>query len=134
MQTTFTATPDGGATYTVTLTPQESAALYLDGPVMFDWATDWMAAVAALRTTPDDAPPSRWAPLLHTLAAQLAPRVDGTLDALVRAHMDAGASHGQTANAMDTARSTAQHRRQTLGRTDPSVWENWATGHPDTTH
>jgi hypothetical protein len=59
---------------------------------------------------------------------RLVPRVDGIAKALVREHIEAGGSYAGLAQAMDTARSTAQSRAQKIVKEAPDVWEDWATG------
>jgi hypothetical protein len=61
------------------------------------------------------------------LIHRLEPRLEGIKDALVRAHIAAGGSHGELARAMDVARSTAQSRVKRLPD-EPSHWEKWARG------
>lgn len=71
------------------------------------------------------------AEIAGTLAAveRLDERLDGLRQALIRAHYDAGGSHGELAAAMDTPRPTAQTRGDRVRRTaPPTPAERWATG------
>lgn len=66
---------------------------------------------------------------INHLSVRLIPRLQGIVDALVRAHYDAGGSHSELARAMDVERSTAQTRGDKIRKTaPPSTWERWATG------
>lgn len=66
---------------------------------------------------------------INDLSVRLLPRLQGIVDALIRAHYDAGGSHGELARAMDVERSTAQSRADRVRRAlPPSTWERWATG------
>lgn len=66
---------------------------------------------------------------INDLSTRLLPRLQGIIDALIRAHYDAGGSHSELARAMDVERSTAQSRADRVRRTlPPSTWERWATG------
>jgi tRNA-dihydrouridine synthase len=57
----------------------------------------------------------------------LAP-LEGIRNAAVRQHAAEGGSYGALAKAMDIKQATAQHRRDTLLKNDPSPMEQWATG------
>lgn len=66
---------------------------------------------------------------INDLSTRLLPRLNGIVQALIRAHYDAGGTHGQLARAMDVERSTAQTRGDKVRRSHPpSAWERWATG------
>ncbi|GGZ29720.1 hypothetical protein GCM10010300_85640 [Streptomyces olivaceoviridis] len=54
-------------------------------------------------------------------------RLEGIRDAAVRQHAAQGGSYGALASAMGVARATAQSRRDTLLKKDPSEMEKWAT-------
>lgn len=69
---------------------------------------------------------------LHQATCRLAPRLQGALDALIRAHYDAGGSHGELARAMEVERSTAQYQGDRVRKTiPPTHWELWAAGELD---
>ncbi|MFG2097319.1 hypothetical protein [Streptomyces sp. NPDC048612] len=55
-------------------------------------------------------------------------RVEGVRDAAVREHAAQGGSYGALAKATSVTRATAQSRRDTLLKKDPSAMEQWATG------
>ncbi|MFF2927207.1 hypothetical protein ACFVTP_33185 [Streptomyces celluloflavus] len=54
-------------------------------------------------------------------------RLEGIRDAAVRQHADGGGSYGELANSMGVTRATAQSRRDTLLKKQPSQMERWAT-------
>ncbi|MFF5265321.1 hypothetical protein ACFY4C_41105 [Actinomadura viridis] len=66
--------------------------------------------------------------LIGTLERKLLPRMLGIRDAAVRWHSKLGGSHGDLADAMGVARSTAQTRTQALLAREPSEGERWALG------
>ncbi|MEU3188686.1 hypothetical protein ABZ707_31485 [Streptomyces sp. NPDC006923] len=55
-------------------------------------------------------------------------RLEGIRDAAVRQHAAQGGSYGALASAMGVTRATAQSRRDTLLKKEPSELEQWATG------
>ncbi|MDX3697984.1 hypothetical protein PV726_49165 [Streptomyces europaeiscabiei] len=55
-------------------------------------------------------------------------RLEGIRDAAVRQHAAQGGSYGALASSMGVTRATAQYRRDTLVKKDPSEMEKWATG------
>ncbi|MFF9025622.1 hypothetical protein [Streptomyces eurythermus] len=61
-------------------------------------------------------------------STELLDRLGGIRDAAVRQHAAGSGSYGALARAMDVKRATAQYRRDTLLKTDPSPMEQWATG------
>ncbi|CAK7288421.1 hypothetical protein [Streptomyces misionensis] len=67
--------------------------------------------------------------LAHTIlmSTGLTKRLEGIRDAAVRQHAAQGGSYGALANAMGVTRATAQSRRDTLLKKDPSEMEKWAT-------
>ncbi|MEU2730636.1 hypothetical protein ABZ650_23265 [Streptomyces griseoviridis] len=54
-------------------------------------------------------------------------RLEGIRDAAVRQHAARGGSYGDLATSMSVSRATAQSRRDTLLKKDPSEMERWAT-------
>ncbi|MEU1668505.1 hypothetical protein ABZ547_33985 [Streptomyces sparsogenes] len=54
-------------------------------------------------------------------------RLQGIRDAAVRQHAAQGGSYGALASAMGVTRATAQSRRDTLLKKNPSEMEKWAT-------
>ncbi|MEU2357893.1 hypothetical protein ABZ599_33790 [Streptomyces misionensis] len=54
-------------------------------------------------------------------------RLAGIRDAAVRQHAAQGGSYGALASAMGVTRATAQSRRDTLLKKEPSEMEKWAT-------
>jgi hypothetical protein len=65
---------------------------------------------------------------INDIETRLQPRLQGLVNALIRAHHMAGGSIGQVANAMDKSRSTAQYRSEQVLRNEPGTWEQWARG------
>ncbi|WP_345572089.1 hypothetical protein, partial [Streptomyces plumbiresistens] len=65
---------------------------------------------------------------IRAVVHRLAPRIEATAKALLGQHVEAGGSYGELAQAMDTARSTAQSRAQKIIGNPPDDWEDWATG------
>lgn len=84
-----------------------------------------------LDKTRDSATLSTISAALHQATCRLAPRLQGALDALIRAHYDAGGSHGELAAAMEVERSTAQYQGDRVRKTPPTHWELWAAGELD---
>lgn len=71
---------------------------------------------------------------INDVMCRLEPRLTGLTQALVRAHQQAGGSHGELASAMDVPRGTAQYRAMKVRIQEPSVWELWARGELGTVH
>ncbi|MFE9905752.1 hypothetical protein [Streptomyces achromogenes] len=61
-------------------------------------------------------------------STDLLARLEGIRNAAVRQHAAEGGSYGALAKAMDIQRATAQYRRDTLLKNDPSPMEQWAAG------
>lgn len=132
----------GGVDVTISLTPEEAAAIGGELGPMADAFGGALWALAILRTgtvpadqdVHADARPARpadagtWATAVNDLDQRLLPRIEGIRDAAMRAHTASGGSVGQLARAMgNVSRSTAQYRREALRNTAPSAWETWAT-------
>ena len=81
-----------------------------------------------LDKTRDSATLSTISTALYQMTCRLAPRLQGALDALIRAHYDAGGSHGELAAAMEVERSTAQYQGDRVRKAPPTYWERWAAG------
>ncbi|MEU9489324.1 hypothetical protein AB0D83_37815 [Streptomyces decoyicus] len=54
--------------------------------------------------------------------------LEGVREAAVREHAAQGGSYGALAKATSVSRVTAQSRRDTMLKKDPSAMERWATG------
>ncbi|MFF3177987.1 hypothetical protein ACFVQ0_35810 [Streptomyces sp. NPDC057900] len=54
-------------------------------------------------------------------------RLEGIRDAAVRQHAARGGSYGELASSMSVTRATAQSRRDTLLKKQPTEMERWAT-------
>ncbi|MFF3488948.1 hypothetical protein ACFYXC_37685 [Streptomyces sp. NPDC002701] len=54
-------------------------------------------------------------------------RLEGIRDAAVRQHVAQGGSYGALATSVSVTRATAQSRRDTLLKKEPSEMEQWAT-------
>ncbi|MET9197134.1 hypothetical protein ABZX60_28015 [Streptomyces olivaceus] len=63
-----------------------------------------------------------------TVTTGLLNRLEGVRDAAVRQHAAQGGSYGALASSMGVTRATAQSRRDTLLKKDPSEMEKWAAG------
>ncbi|MDX2843249.1 hypothetical protein PV377_30610 [Streptomyces ipomoeae] len=122
----------GGGDIVISLTPSQSKALGMEAGTLADWFHTALWAMAMLRSGRNSAgepytpKPDDWYTAINDLDHRLIPRLEGIRDAVVRAHDDSGGSIGNLALAMDVARSTAQHRRDVLQTSFPSVWEKWA--------
>ncbi|WP_433381509.1 hypothetical protein [Streptosporangium sp. CA-115845] len=66
--------------------------------------------------------------LIRALDQRILPRLEGLRDAAVRQHRDLEGSHGQLAEAMGVARSTASTRVAALAEREISDGERWARG------
>src|SRR5690606_26614576 len=111
---------------------REMHALGADVRLLVDWFNTALTSLVALRTGQDragqPATTDTYYRAINDLDNRLMPRMEGIRDAVIRAHHAAGGSVGNLALAMDTARSTAQYRRDVLLASEPSSWERWATG------
>ncbi|MGW3954018.1 hypothetical protein ACWEKM_24560 [Streptomyces sp. NPDC004752] len=65
------------------------------------------------------------------VATGLLNQLGGIRDAAVRQHAAQGGSYGALAGSMGVTRATAQSRRDTLLKKQPSGLERWATGTTD---
>ncbi|MET9097169.1 hypothetical protein ABZX72_34395 [Streptomyces cyaneofuscatus] len=131
--------PDGGVELTIRLTAVEVDAIGLaEAEGLAEYLDTALWGLAVLRTgrtarTPDLRPIEArdLHAVIRDLHKHLAPRVGGVRDAAIRRHRELGGSTADLAAAMDTARSTAQDRREALDRTGPrradvARWETWA--------
>lgn len=108
----------------------------MDAALVADWMDTVFYALSKLRSgelrldgTRDEQTLNVIRTGINDISTRLLPRLQGIVDALIRAHYDAGGSHGELARAMDVERSTAQARGDKVRRTlPPSTWERWATG------
>ncbi len=131
----------GGLDITLSLTKQEADALGSDAAMLADWFDTALWTLAMLRTgqtprRPADQPqePTKgdFYTSINDLGHRLIPRLEGILDAAIRAHAGLDATYGDLALALDTARSTAQYRRDTLLGKPRSLFDQWAvTGGPN---
>ncbi len=129
----------GGVDITISLRPEEVAALGGEAGVLADRFDTALWALVALRTghtfRRGGAEPLSARDLytvLVDLDTKLLPRLEGVRDAAIRRHKELGGSVGDLALAMDAPRSTAQSRREALEKRGVSAWEDWATsGGPD---
>lgn len=104
----------------------------LDLHVAMDAIVEGLDALRAgrlrLDRTRDEGTLSTISTALHQMTCRLTPRLQGALDALIRAHYAAGGSHAELARAMEVERSTAQARGDRVRRSRPTHWERWAAG------
>src|SRR5512139_740222 len=111
----------------------------MDAALVADWMDTVFYALSRLRSgelrldgTRDEKTLNDIYTGINDISTRLIPRLQGIVDALVRAHYDAGGTHGELARAMDVERSTAQTRGDKIRKTaPPSTWERWATGELD---
>ncbi|WP_329583584.1 hypothetical protein [Streptomyces sp. NBC_01361] len=124
----------GGVDITLSLSPEELAALGPDAQDLADWLDTAVWTLAMLRTGLNhrptaytDATPtkSQWHIAVRDLY-HLISRIEGIRDAAVRHHQADGGSINDLVRAMDCAKSTAQSRRNKILGSSPSHWENWA--------
>lgn len=132
---------DGGAVLTIRLTGAEVDAIGLtEAEGLADrldtalWGLAMLRTGRAVRITPESRPVDAddLHDVIRDLHKHLIPMLGGIRDAAIRRHRDLGGSTAQLAAAMDSARSTAQDRREALDRTGPrrteaARWEAWAS-------
>ncbi|MGC5010129.1 hypothetical protein ACLQ2R_05135 [Streptosporangium sp. DT93] len=110
------------------------ADLGVDGAWLADWAQTLLWALDRLRSGAWDTPGEETLDEIQTaindLEHQLAPRLDGMRDALIRAHFVAGGSYADLALALNRRKSTAQYRADKVLKKAPSKMEVWARGTP----
>lgn len=127
----------GGVDITISLSPEEAAALGGEAGILTDWFDTALWALALFRNGRTDRAtlaPSRDVTsddlytVINDLDHRLLPRLQGVRDAAIRRHQELGGSLGDLALAMDVAKSTAQSRRNVvMNRPDgPTSWERWA--------
>ncbi|MEU8764972.1 hypothetical protein [Streptomyces sp. NPDC048659] len=127
-------TPDQTHDITISLTQDQAQALGPEAEAMATWLHSALTAMARLRTGPagTDLDPADLTQPLTDLHTQLLPRLEGIRDSLIRTHATAGGTVQSLATTLNTPRSSAQYRRETLTKAQPTEWESWATG--DTEH
>lgn len=124
---------DGGQEIRLRFRPEEVAVLGHELTTLLDWFDTALMGLAMARSgqftrgqqEPRQATPDDWYWVINDVQTRLLPRLEGIRDAAIREHRASGGSVGQLANAMDTARSTAQYRRDALPE-PPGNWEDWA--------
>ena len=121
----LTHLPDGSIRLDVPA--RYAPALGADGPLLLDWFSSALIALAQLRDSDAQMTPDDLHALINDVEHKLAPRLRGIGNALIRAHAAAGGSYGSLALALDVPKSTAQHRRDKLTSTPPTVDERWVT-------
>lgn len=133
----------GGLDITISLTPDQAAAIGADAAELAEALDTLLVGLAALRTnhSPGPAPGHSlkdqpveagrvWTEWLLRDLTLLRARVAAMTSAAIRAHAEQGGSHGELAEAMHVSRSTAQRRRDTVRRNPPTAAERWATTLP----
>lgn len=124
---TYTPTTDGGNQIAITLTPPQAAAMLPNGESIPDYAETALWAIAALRTgtwgagtraetTPG---PDQWEQVINDLEKYIR-QLDGILDAAIREHAKTGGTYDDLSRAMNSARSTAQYRRDKVLARQPA--------------
>jgi hypothetical protein len=124
MELEFTA--DGRAV--VTPGSEEAAILGVEFATLLDLFGNAMTALVHLRDdNTGEFDNTTWLHMINR-TEQLAARLGGIRDALVREYAALGGTYGQLAAAMAVSRSTAQYRRDRLTAAEPGEWERWAVG------
>ncbi|WP_367139328.1 NUDIX hydrolase [Saccharothrix sp. HUAS TT1] len=133
----------GGLDLVLSLTPDQAEALGTDAALIGEAVDTVLVGIAALRQGRDphvppgagtsfkDSPVSAgrfWSEWVLQDTSSLLARLEGVLDAATRAHQADGGSYGSLANCTGVTKTTAQYRRDTLARSEPSPAELWATG------
>ncbi|MFI5621546.1 hypothetical protein [Streptomyces sp. NPDC051567] len=125
----------GGTDITISLTPEESAAIgSADIATLTDWFDTALWALAAMRTGRSYRGPETSRQIgagdaydmITGLDHRLLPRLQAIRDAAIRRHEELGGTVQELATAMDVGRSTAQYRRVVL-RDNPAAFDGWAT-------
>ncbi|MEU1503055.1 hypothetical protein [Streptomyces sp. NPDC005732] len=117
----------GGMDLTISLTPDDVAALGIDGAgELTRWFDTALRALAMFRG--DDshrATSRRMADVVRDLDQGLLPRLQAVRDTAVHRHGQLGGSINDLAAAMNVAKSTAQSRRNALTKGAPHPWKQW---------
>ena len=101
------------------------------GPIL-DWMDTVFYALSKLRSSDLKLDKSRDEKTLKDLytcindLTRLEPRFEGLKNTLIRAHREAGGTHGELALALDSPRSTASTQARTICIRKPQHWETWA--------
>jgi ADP-ribose pyrophosphatase len=132
----------GGMDLTISLTRDQCEALDHQALELVEALDTALVALAALRAGADPTPagtrPSMkdrpvstgrlWHEWVLSDLTTLDTRLSGLRDATIRAHASGEGSYGSLAASTGVTRATAQSRRTSLERSDPSPAELWATG------
>ncbi|AZM45204.1 hypothetical protein DMB38_04605 [Streptomyces sp. WAC 06738] len=123
---------DDGLEFTVRLTPEETRVLTREVRLLAEIVDSCLWALGMLRTGVNSrdagrpAPiPGDWYSALRDLE-RIAPRVEGTRDAVIRALAESGEGTGRLAHALHTDEEAASRRRAAVLGNPPSDWETWA--------
>lgn len=131
----------GGYDLTISLTPDQAEALGVHAYDLAEALDTVLVAIAAARTGADPVDPKeghdlkdtpvsdakRWSQWVIGAATTLLDRVDAVRAAAIREHAEQGGSYGELANAMSVTRATAQTRRNTIVRSEPTPQEQWVS-------
>jgi len=125
----------GGLDITISLTPEEVAAIGSDASALADWFDTTLWALAMLRsdtnTRGKEAGRRMTAAdlsyVITDLDSRLLPRLQGILTSAIRQQARLGGTLGDLARAMDAPKSTAQSRRATTTSHPANTWELWAS-------
>ncbi|WP_371484918.1 hypothetical protein [Kitasatospora sp. NBC_00315] len=128
---------DGSVTLTVTLLPEEAAAMGADAGRLLDSLDATIQGIVMLRTGETYRRGEPMAVFLSDLAhviggldLRFLPRIEAVRDEAIRAHQRAGGSLAQLADATQVSRSTAQYRREALAKAGPKHFDAWASRPP----
>ncbi|WBB60256.1 hypothetical protein O7599_32845 [Streptomyces sp. WMMC500] len=123
---------DGGLEFTVRLTPEETGALTREARLLAEIVDSCLWALGMLRTGVNSRDaggpppiPGDWYAALRDLE-RIAPRIEGTRDAVIRALAVSGEGTDRLAQAMHTDEEAAVRRRADVLGNPPSEWETWA--------
>ncbi|MFW6689483.1 hypothetical protein [Streptomyces sp. MAR4 CNX-425] len=123
---------DDGLEFTVRLTPAETGALTREARLLAEIVDSCLWALGMLRTGVNSrdeggpAPiPGDWYAALRDLE-RIAPRIEGTRDAVIRALAESGEGTGRLAHAMHAEEEAVVRRRAEVLGNPPSEWETWA--------
>ncbi|WP_181790270.1 hypothetical protein [Streptomyces phytophilus] len=123
---------DGGLEFTVRLTPEETRVLTREVRELAEIADSCLWALGMLRTgvnsrdpgAPPPIPGDYYAALRHL--ERIAPWIEGTQNAVIRALAESGEGTYRLAHALHTDEEAAVRRRADVLGNPPSRWETWA--------
>ncbi|GAA2653789.1 hypothetical protein ACXZ65_26790 [Streptomyces aculeolatus] len=123
---------DDGLEFTVRLTPEETRALTREARLLAEIVDSCLWALGMLRTgvnsrdagAPPPIPGDYYAALRDL--ERIAPRIEGTRNAVIRALAESGEGTDRLAHVLHTDEEAAVRRRAEVLGNPPSEWETWA--------